>query len=127
MRRTLMLAVVTFALSVALCAAGAGAVRRAVSSASAYLEEARQAVQIGDMDGAARSLRALKQDWQRRGHLLELVTAHDALSDVKSAAQDALLCLQYGQSAEFSRACAGLEAALEKMRMTEALRVMNLF
>ena len=127
MRRTLILAVTAFALSVALCAAGAAAVSRAVGSASAYLEEARAEVRRGDVDGAKAALQALNDDWQRRGRVLELVAAHDSLSDVKAAARDALLCLEYAQVDEFARACAGVEAALERMRMAEAVRVMNLF
>ena len=127
MRRTLILAVAVLALSVALCAAGAGAVSRAVESAAGYLEEAKRDARDGDLAGAAEQLRALSGDWQRRGRALELVAAHDALSDVKAAAEDALLCLEYGQDAEFARACAGVEAALERMRMAEAVRVMNLF
>ena len=127
MRRTLILALTALVLSAAICWAGAGAVSRAVSAAEAYRQEAEDAVRRGDAQGAAARLRSLSGEWRRRGRILELVTAHDALSDVGAAIADARVCLENGDAAEFYRASAALRAALERMRETEAVRVMNLF
>lgn len=127
MRRTLILALIALTLSAALCATGAAAVDRAVSAAEAHRRRAEAAARDGDLDAAAGHLRALEADWRRRARALELVTIHDALSDVEAAAADARLCLESGQTGEFYRASAGLAALLERVRRTEAIRWMNLF
>ena len=123
----MILALVALSLSAALCAAGMVSVSRAVESAEGLRALAEAAVRRGDYGGAAAGMRRLAGDWQRRSRLLELFTAHDALSDVKDGVADALVCLENRDITEFYRASAALKAALERMRASEAARVMNLF
>ena len=127
MRRTLILALVVFALSVALCAAGTLAVGRAVGRAEDLRLSAERAARLGDTEGALAQMRALEENWKNDGRWLELVTSHDALSDVRGGIADALLCLEAGNRTEFLRASAAVAAALERLRATEAVRLMNLF
>lgn len=127
MRRTLIFAIVALSLSAALCAVGAVSVSRAVSAAEALRLQAVKAADAGDLEAAASCLRSLVEDWQRRGRVLELVTAHEALYSVRTAAADAIICLEHRDHAEFDRASAALAAALERMRSDEAVRLMNLF
>ena len=90
-------------------------------------QQAERAARLGDLSGAAEQLRTLEQDWQRRARMLELVAAHDALSDIRGCISDARVCLENNNAPEFRRASAVLAAALERLRTTEAVRLMNLF
>ena len=65
--------------------------------------------------------------WLERERVLELLTSHDALSEIRGGIEDALLCLERGEALEFARAMAGVRAGLERLRMAEAVRLMNLF
>ena len=127
MRRTLILALVALITSVALCATATTMVSRAVTHADALRQSAERAARLGDLSGAAEQLRTLEQDWQRRARMLELVAAHDALSDIRGCISDARVCLENNNAPEFRRASAVLAAALERLRTAEAVRLMNLF
>ena len=127
MRRTLILALIVLVLSVALCAVSTLAMGRAVGRAEALRLSAERAARLGDADGALSQMRALEANWREDGRWLELVTSHDALSDVRGGIADALLCLEAGNRTEFLRASAAVAAALERLRATEAVRMMNLF
>ena len=59
--------------------------------------------------------------------MLELLTAHDALSNVQAGITDARLCLENGQREEFLRACAAAREALEYLMATESMHILNLF
>ena len=122
-----MLALIVLALSVALCAAGTLAVGRAVGRAEDLRLSAERAARLGDTRGALAHMQLLESGWREDGRWLELVTSHDALSDVRGGVADALLCLEAGDRTEFLRASAVVAAALERLRATEAVRLMNLF
>ena len=121
------MALIVLVLSVALCAVSTLAVGRAVGRAEALRLSAERAARLGDADGALSQMRALEANWREDGRWLELVTSHDALSDVRGGIADALLCLEAGNRTEFLRASAAVAAALERLRATEAVRMMNLF
>lgn len=127
MKRTILLALLALIFSAALCVVGTCSVSRAVQRAEALRGQAEQAARAGDLETAAAQMRTLAGDWRRRERVLELVTAHDALSDVQGAIADALICLENGERVEFYRASAALGAALERMGITESVRFMNLF
>ena len=127
MRRTLIAAVAVLATSLMLCAASAMLVERSVDNAVQYLASAQKAARTGDTAQARTHMRRLSDQWEADGRWLELLTAHDALADVRGDIADALLCLDSGDRQEFLRACAGVSADLERLKMTEAVRVMNLF
>ena len=127
MRRTMIAAAAVLLVALALCVAGTLAVRRATDAAGTLLDAAAAAARTGDVASAVEQLKALEDYWRGRGYRLELLTAHDALSDVQAGIEDARLCLEAGETAEFRRACAALRAALERLRVTEAARLMNLF
>ena len=127
MRRTLYLALALLALSVALCGAGTRAVNGAAERADRLRVSAEQAAIEGNTEGALAYIQTMAEGWRADSRWLELVTSHDALSDVRRGIEDALICLKYGERHEFLRASAALSAALEQLRMAEALRLMNLF
>ena len=127
MKRTVFLALLALAFSAVLCVTGTCSVNRAVRRVEALRIQAEQAARAGDLETAAAQLRTMAGDWRRREKVLELVTAHDALSDVQGAIADALICLENGERVEFYRSSAALGAALERMGVTESVRFMNLF
>ena len=127
MRRTLILALVALITSAILCATATTMVSHAVAHADDLRQSAERAARLGDLSSAAEQLRTLEQDWQRRARMLELVAAHDALSDIRGCISDARVCLENNNAPEFRRASAVLAAALERLRTTEAVRLMNLF
>ena len=127
MKRTIMLAAAVLALALTLCAVGSAAVNQAVNEAEMLRHAAEQAARQGDMTAAIRSAQALRDHWDDRGKALELITSHDALSDVRGALTDALLCLEHGEIEEFFRASAAAGVALERIRVTEAVRWGNLY
>ena len=127
MKRTMILAAAVLALAVILCLTGTAAVDRAVDEAEELRQTAENAARTGDLTAAIRSAQALRDHWDDRGKVLELITSHDALSDVRGALTDALLCLEHGEIEEFFRASAAAGVALERIRVTEAVRWGNLY
>lgn len=127
MRRTLIAALIVLALSAALCAVSSCAVGGAVARADALRQSSERAARIGNTAGALQYARALEMEWQKKSRWLELVTAHDQLFNVRAAISDARLCLETHDRDDFLRASVALAAALEQLKMTEALRLMNLF
>lgn len=127
MRRTLLTALLVLLLALAVCLGGTRAVAGAVGRADTLRQEAERAARLGDTAGALRRVEAMISSWREDGRWLELVTSHDALSDIQSAMNDARQCLENHARAEFLRASATLAADLERLRITEAARVVNLF
>lgn len=127
MKRTIMLAAAVLALAVILCAAGTAMVDHAVGKAETLRYAAEQAARQGDMTAARQAAQTLWDHWDRRERALELITSHDALSDVRGALTDALVCLDQGELQEFLRASAAAGVALERIRVTEELRWENLY
>ena len=127
MRRTIILAAVVLAVSLTLCAVGTLAVNRAVDEAEDLRRAAEEAAQKGDMAAAKQAAQTLCDHWDDRGKVLELITSHDTLSDVRGPLTDALLCLEQGELREFFRASAAAGVALERIRVTEAVSWENLY
>ena len=127
MRRTLIIALAVLALSVSVCAVGATAVHGALGQADGLRQQAVQAMRLGDAAGALRAMQSLHQLWGAQWRKLELVTSHDALSDVQGSIEDALVCLEHGEQLEFLRAVSDMSTALGRIRATESVRLMNLF
>ena len=127
MKRTIILAAAVLLLAAAVCGLAASAVSRAVDEAEALRQAAEQAARQGDLTAAGQSVRTLLDRWDDRGRVLELITSHDALADVRGPMTDALLCLEQGQVEEFVRASAAARVALDRIRATEALRWENLY
>ena len=127
MRRTVLIALTVLALSVGVCAASAVSVERAVRGAEGLLQQSVQAARLGDEARAGQAAQALYAMWLERERVLELLTSHDALSEIRGGIEDALLCLERGEALEFARAMARVRAGLERLRMAEAVRLMNLF
>ena len=127
MRRTIIVAVVVFALAASACAAGSAALGGTVRRAEALGQQAAEAVRAGDFRTAVDRARGMLTLWQAKWPVLELLTAHDALSEVRGSIEDALTCLEAGDALEGLRALGGTTAALERIRITESIRLMNLF
>ena len=127
MRRTLITALVVLIISIALCVASTCAVGVAVKRADDLRLQAEHAAKLGDRAGALKQVLAMSESWQSASRWLELMTSHDTLSDVRVAIEDARICLENNERAEFLRASEAVAAALERLRATEALRLMNLF
>lgn len=127
MRRTIIVAAAVLALAVALCAVGTAAVNRAVTEADRLRQAAERAARLGDIDTARADMRALYEHWEKQGRTLELITSHDALYEARGGIEDALLCLEQGEKAEFFRASADVGIQLERLRITEAFRWANLY
>lgn len=127
MRRTLIIALIALALSLGTCAAGIRAVRSAVDGAEAIRREAVRAASLGDADGARARMEALDAFWREREGLLEMLTYHDALSDVRRGIADAIVCLEAGDRLEFLRAATETGIALEHLGTAEAVRWENLY
>ena len=127
MRRTAIFALVVLALAAGIVSSGATAVNAAVRDAGALLQRAETAICRGDGPEAVRAIDALDGYWRERVRMLEALTSHDVLYDVRDAIGDAALCLANGDSQECLRALTGAGAALERIRVAEAVRWMNLF
>ena len=127
MRRTMIIALAVLALSLVVCAAGTWAVDGAAQRTDALRKAAEHAVMLGDSTGALKQVLTMSEKWQSDSRWLELMTSHDALSDVREAIDDVRVCLENGAHAEFFRASAVAAAALERLRATEAVRLLNLF
>lgn len=127
MRRTLITALAVLIIAIALCVASTWAVGGAVKRADDLRLSAEHAAKLGDRAGALKQVLAMSESWQSDNRWLELMTSHDALSDVRVAIDDARVCLENNERAEFLRACAVMAAALERLRATESVRLMNLF
>ena len=127
MRRTIITALVVLALAVGVCAACEISVDRAVRGADALRQEAARLAALGNVDGAKEVMARLGAHWQERSKVLELIASHDALADVEGAIVDAVQCLEGSEPLEFARASAALGVALERIHITEAVRLSNLF
>ena len=127
MRRTMIIALAVLVLSLMICAAGTWAVDSAAQRADALRKAAEHAVMLGDSTGALKQVLTMSEKWQSDSRWLELMTSHDALSDVRDAINDVRVCLENGARAEYFRASAVVAAALERLRATEAVRLLNLF
>lgn len=127
MRRTIVVALAVLALACALCGAGTHLVHRAATEADTLYRQAERAARLGDTNGAMEAVDALEAKWRQRRPALELLTGHDALSDVQASIADARVCLENNQRVEFLRACAAAREALEYLMATESLHVLNLF
>ena len=127
MRRTLWIALGVLVVSLALCIVSTKLTGKAMDDAEARLQSVEEAARAGDTREALTRMTRLRDKWRGWSHTLELTMSHDALADVERGIVDALLCLENDDPREFLRAAAGVRVALTRIRVTESLRLMNLF
>ena len=127
MRRTLILTLLVFALSFAVCL-----------SASVFLkdtiEEVRflhnEAVRYVEMENPARAKEIMVQMaelWRKKEPVLSMISSHDAIHDVKIGIIEAQICLECGDHDDFLRTISIAGEGLEHMASAEKLSLSNLY
>lgn len=109
------------------CLWSAGYVRDAVTETAAWLELAYQQADREDYEGAAASVQAASDCWERHGGYFGTVLRHDEIDGVMEEFARLQVTVRAGDKDEFLPTCAALQQTLDHVRDMELPVFGNLF
>lgn len=127
MRRTLFLTLSVLFISVAICTASLITLNDTMEKARILRSEAVLAVESDDPERAKEIMVELAELWKEKADILEILTSHDALHEVKTGIIEAQICLECGDHDDFLRTISIVGEGLEHMNDVEALTLSNLY
>ena len=127
MRRTMILTLTVLTISLSICAVSLLIMAGIVDQARTLRSEAILAVQKGNSVRAQEILVELAELWREKSDLLEILTSHDALHEVKTGIIEAQICLECDDHDDFLRTLSTVGEGLEHIFDVEAIRLSNLY
>ena len=127
MKRTLLLTLAVLALSVLSCVGSSLFLGSVIEEVRWLHNEAVRCVENGQHSRAAEIMVQMATLWREKESLLEMITSHDAIHEVKLGIIEAQICLECGDHDDFLRTIAITGEGLEHMRSVEALSLSNLY
>lgn len=127
MRRTLLLTACVLIVSLSICTASLLTLTQILDQARALRSEAILAVEEDNPTRAAEIMVELAELWKEKENLLEVLTSHDALHEVKTGIIEAQICLECGDHDDFLRTISLVGEGLEHISGVEAISVSNLY
>lgn len=127
MRRTLILTLTVLILSLGSCAGSAAFLGGVIEQARYLHNEAVRYVEADDPTKAKELMVELAALWRKKEPILEILTSHDAIHEVKLGIVEAQICLECGDHDDFLRTISITGEGLEHMKSTEALSFSNLY
>ena len=127
MRRTAIMTLSVFLIAVAICTVSLLMMSNIVERARILRSEAILAVEDDDPERAKELMVELAELWKDKSGLLEVLTSHDALHEVKTGIIEAQICLECGDHDDFLRTISTVGEGLEHIYDVEALSISNLY
>ena len=127
MRRTAIMTLSVFLIAVAICTVALLMMSNIVERARTLRSEAILAVEDDDPERAKELMVELAELWKDKSGLLEVLTSHDALHEVKTGIIEAQICLECGDHDDFLRTISTVGEGLEHIYDVEALSISNLY
>lgn len=127
MRRTLLLTACVLIVSLSICTISLLTLTQILDQARALRSEAILAVEEDNPTRAAEIMVELAELWKEKENLLEVLTSHDALHEVKTGIIEAQICLECGDHDDFLRTISVVGEGLEHISDVEAISVSNLY
>ncbi len=127
MRRTVLITLVTFLLSMALCTMSKVSVTRVVDHARHLRTEAIEAMEEGDVQRAETLMVELASFMNEKQGWLEVLCEHDDLHEIKGAIIDAQASIEFGITDDFYQAIYRFGEGLEHIADVESLRLTNFY
>ncbi len=127
MRRTVLITLVTFLLSMALCTMSKVSVTRVVDHARHLRTEAIEAMEEGDVQRAETLMVELASFMNKKQGWLEVLCEHDDLHEIKGAIIDAQASIEFGITDDFYQAIYRFGEGLEHIADVETLRLTNFY
>lgn len=127
MRRTAIMTLSVFLIAVAICTVSLLMMSNIVERARTLRSEAILAVEDDDPERAKELMVELAELWKDKSGLLEVLTSHDALHEVKTGIIEAQICLECGDHDDFLRTISTVGEGLEHIYDVEALSISNLY
>lgn len=127
MRRTTIMTLSVFLIAVAICTGSLLMMSNIVEHARTLRSEAILAVEDDDPERAKELMVELAELWKDKSGLLEILTSHDALHEVKTGIIEAQICLECGDHDDFLRTISTVGEGLEHIYDVEALSISNLY
>lgn len=112
--------------SLALCGASMYLHFAATDELDALCEDALECVKADDMEGAKRRLNTLRESFDDRAAVLELLSDQDDLHEILDCIVDAGVALECGDIDDAYQALARMHGALEHLRDRERISLVNL-
>lgn len=116
-----------FLIAVAICTVSLLMMSNIVERARTLRSEAILAVEDDDPERAKELMVELAELWKDKSGLLEVLTSHDALHEVKTGIIEAQICLECGDHDDFLRTISTVGEGLEHIYDVEALSISNLY
>lgn len=127
MRRVLILTLAVFLVSMAICTTSLLTLNSIIDEARELRSEAVLSVENNDVRHAKEVMVELAMLWKEKAGILEFITSHDALHEVKTGIIEAQICLECDDHDDFLRNISLVGEGLEHIFDVEALRFSNLY
>lgn len=127
MRRTIIITSSVLIISLCICAFTCIFLGDVIEKARYLHNEAVYCVESEDTVQAKELMVELAALWREKEPVLEIITSHDAIHEVKLGIIEAQICLECGDHDDFLRTISIVGEGLEHMRSTEALSFSNLY
>lgn len=127
MRRTILITLVTFLLSMALCTMSRISVTRIVEHARHLRTEAIEAMEDGEVQRVEALMVELAGFMDEKQGWLEVLCEHDDLHEIKGAIIDAQASVEFGITDDFYQAIYRFGEGLEHIADVESVRLTNFY
>ena len=127
MRRTLILTLSVLILALSVCTFTSVFMDNVVDQVRYLNNEAVRYVESGETDKAKEIMVEMATLWREKESILEVITSHDAIHEVKLGIIEAQICLECDDHDDFLRTISIAGEGLEHMLSTEILSLSNLY
>ena len=127
MRRTLILTLSVLILALSVCTFTSAFMSDIVEQVRYLHNEAVRCVESGDTGRAKEIMVEMATLWREKESVLEVITSHDAVHEVKLGIIEAQICLECDDHDDFLRTISIAGEGLEHMLSTEILSLSNLY
>lgn len=127
MRRTFLLTIGVLIIDLVICTLSMHTLNHIIEKARDLRSEAVIAVENDDAERAKEIMVGLAELWKDKEKLLEVITSHDALHEVKLGIIEAQICLECGDHDDFLRTISVVGEGLEHIFSAESISLSNLY
>lgn len=127
MRRTLVITLCVLVLALSICTGCSLFLKNVIGDVRHLHNEAVRYVESGNPEKARELMIQMATLWREKEPILEILTSHDAIHEVKLGIIEAQICLECGDHDDFLRTISIAGEGLEHMRSVEMLSLSNLY
>lgn len=127
MRRTLVITLCVLVLALSVCTGASRFLENVISQERFLHNEAVRYVESGKTEKAREIMVQMAALWREKEPVLEILTSHDAIHEVKLGIIEAQICLECGDHDDFLRTISIAGEGLEHMKSVEMLSLSNLY